>query len=77
MKASMSIAISTAKKSEIFNRCLFSFQQPLIAQLVKRWTVEVFSEIHRSLVRLRLEGLFSLVDYDAFHVMFSSFFQLC
>jgi len=21
--------------------------------------------------------LFSLVDYDAFHVMFSSFFQLC
>jgi len=21
--------------------------------------------------------LFSLVDYDAFHVMFSSFFQIC
>ena len=80
VKASMSVAISTAKKSEIFNRCLFCFQQPSIAQLVERWTVEVFSEIHRSLVRLRsfrFEGLFSLVDYDAFHVMFSSFFQIC
>ena len=77
MKASMSIAISTAKKSEIFNRCLFSFQQLSIAQLEERWTVEVLSEIHRSLVRLRLEGLFSLADYDAFHVMFSSFFQIC
>ena len=37
---------------------------PPIAQLVERWTVEVM-EIHRSLVRIRLGGLFfSLVFSD-------------
>ena len=35
---------------------------PSIAQLVERWTVEVFVAIHRSLVQIRLEGsLFALV----------------
>ena len=34
-------------------------QKPSIAQLVERWTVEVQIDIHRSLVQLRLEGIYS------------------
>ena len=34
-------------------------QKPSIAQLVERWTVEVQIDIHRSLVQLRLEGVYS------------------
>lgn len=36
-------------------------QKPSIAQLVERWTVEVQIDIHRSLVQLRLEGIYSTI----------------
>ena len=35
--------------------------QPSIAQLVERWTVEDQTDIHRSLVQLRLEGIYSTI----------------
>ena len=46
-------------------KCAFSGVDPSIAQLVERWTVEVM-EIHRSLVRIRLEGLFFFFCFVTF-----------
>ena len=37
----------------LFSRCTLA---PSIAQLVERWTVVEMSDIHRSLVQIRLEG---------------------
>ena len=48
------------KLSKLWLALLFSWwtHAPSIAQLVERWTVVEMSDIHRSLVQIRLEGLF-------------------